>query len=367
MLDLAVILAQAAPKVPHDRSVAALLIAGVVVAVVVLIAATVPAGAPVYVVTAGGTYTPPKTGDETPAPRTVLRGDVIPADHVSALKGTTVETSGPKRLRLLRGLVMGADNRLSTSKTVACAWTFAIFFGLLALLVARWAGDPTGWKALTDKGLQEEYLLLLGGPYAAAVIAKYQASNDETKTTAPPGTGSAKDLVANDAGQTDLGDFQYVLFNSLALLWYLGELIPHLRAGMPDLPPLLTGLALTSAGGYSAKKLVGQMVPRLTSVVPPAVKRIDATTIPTVDVYGNNLIVSSAGGSDELDPTVIVGTLKATVSKVTRTGGADRLEVTLPPTVADNTPLLIAVVRADGVPAQGPGGAQGVTVTVSPP
>ena len=319
-----------------------------------LIAATVRAGAPVYVVTARGTYTPPKTGDETPAPRTVGKGDVIPADHVPALAGTTVKTSGPKRLRLLSGLVMGADNRLSTSKTVACAWTYAIFFGLLALLVARWAGDPTGWKALTDKGLQEEYLLLLGGPYAATVIAKYQASNDESKTTAPPGTAGAKDLVANDAGQADLGDFQYVLFNALALLWYLGELLPHLHDGMPDLPALLTGLALTSAGGYSAKKLVGQMTPRLTNVVSATVTRIDANTIPTVDVYGANLIVSSAGGTDELDPTVTVGALKATVSKVTRTGGGDRLEVTLPPAVVDNTPLLIAVVRADGVPAQGP-------------
>jgi hypothetical protein len=73
------------------------------------------------------------------------------------------------------------------------------------------------------------------------------------------------------------------------------------------------------------------MVPRLTRVVPAAVKRIDAKTIPTVDVYGTNLIVSSAGGTDELDPTVLVGTLKAPVSKVTRTGGGDRLEVTLPP------------------------------------
>jgi hypothetical protein len=313
-----ILIAQTASNAPHDRSAVALLVAAVVVGLLVLIVAAVPAGAPVYVVTAGGTYTPPKTGEETPAPRTVLKGDVIPADHAEALQGTSVTTSGPKRLRLLRGLVMGADNRLSTSKTVACAWTFAIFFGLLALLIARWAGDPTGWKVLTDTGLQEEYLLLLGGPYAAAVLAKYQASNDETKTTAPPGTASAKDLIANDAGQTDLGDFQYVLFNVLALLWYVGELIPHLRDGMPDLPPLLSGLALTSAGGYSAKKLVGQMTPRLTSVVPPEVTRIDANTIPSVDVYGANLIVSSAGGTDELDPTVTVGALKATVSKVSR-------------------------------------------------
>ena len=172
--------------------------------------------------------------------------------------------------------------------------------------------------------------------------------------------------MANDQGQIDLGDFQYVLFNALALAWYLGELIPHLHSGMPDLPGLLTGLALTSAGGYSAKKLVGQLTPRITSVVPADVTRIDTDTIPSVDIYGANLIVPSAAGSEELDPTVVVGSLKATVSKVTRTAGSDCLEVTLPAAVADDRALMITVVRADGVPAHGPAGAQGIPVTVHP-
>jgi hypothetical protein len=40
-------------------------------------------------------------------------------------------------------------------------------------VVAIWLGDHEPWDRQVDRGLQEEYLLLLGGPFAAAVLAKY--------------------------------------------------------------------------------------------------------------------------------------------------------------------------------------------------
>ena len=83
-------------------------------------------------------------------------------------------------------------------------------------------------------------------------------------------------------------------------------------------------------------------------------------------MFGSNLIVPAAAGSEDLDPTVTAGSWKATVSNVTRTAGGDRLDVTLPGAVPDNQPLMLSVVRADGVVAQGPGGAPGVPVTVLP-
>ena len=114
------------------------------------------------------------------------------------------------------------------------------------------------------RGLQEEYLLLLGGPFAAAVLAKYTASAQAaTKTTAAPGDAAPSQLVTNDNGDTDLGDFQYVLFNAIGLTFFLGDFIGDLANGFPVLPPLLTGLLLTSTAGYGAKKLLPQVPPTL--------------------------------------------------------------------------------------------------------
>jgi hypothetical protein len=351
---------------PKDHSQLALIISGIAMVLLIALIALVP-GRQVVVARKKGTYTPPKASpDDVQAPvRLVNAGDVIPVDHEQAAKDGGVMPER-KRLRALRGIVVGDDNRLSTSKTVAAVWTFAIAFGLLSLLVARWLGDPAGWNVLNGKGLQEEYLLFLGGPYAAAVIAKYQATNDQTRTPATPGSAGAKDLIAKDSGEADLGDFQYVLFNAIALLWYLGELIPHLHGGMPTLPDLLAGLALTSAGGYAAKKLVGQQMPTLTSVRPADAVRDANGAIAAVTVWGTNLIVPTADGTSDLQPTVAAGGFPATVAAVQRTAGGDQLVVTFAETVPDDRPLLVSVTRADGLDAQTPGGAGGLTATVHP-
>jgi lysophospholipase L1-like esterase len=345
-----------------DYSELALVIAAAVVLLILVLVGVIRAQQ-IVIARSAGTYTPPATAEGAPPARTARAGDLIPLNDRAAAEQAGIQTDA-KTLRLLRGLVVGTDNRLSTSKTVVAVWTMAIFYGLLALLIARWLGDSTGWNKLIHHGLQDEYLLLLGGPYAAAVLAKYQASGDSTKTSAVPGSARPKDLIANDSGNTDLGDFQYVLFNLLTLGWYLSELIPHLHAGMPDMPSLLSGLALTSAGGYAAKKFVGQATPTLTSVVPSVVIRDEHEHVPAVAAWGTNLIIPSADGKSELPPTVIAGHLTATVTSVQRTVGSDQLSISLPDNVPNDQPLLVSVVRADGLPAAGPGGAGGLTVTV---
>lgn len=126
------------------------------------------------------------------------------------------------------------------------------------------------FDAFLSKGLQPSYLLLLGLPTAAAVAAKAITT---TKIAAaksqglPPAKTPAPDtnlelgdrvaeLVSDDAGDTDLGDLQYQLFNLLTMAWFLVAFLPHpLSAdGLPELPATLIGLTGVSTAGYVTKK-----------------------------------------------------------------------------------------------------------------
>jgi hypothetical protein len=290
--------------------------------------------------------------------RTLHRGAVIPAGDLPDVPAGSYEK---KYLPFLRALVVGKDNRVSTSKVVVLAWTYAVFFGLLAVVVAKWLGTPQGYRALIKHGLRGEYLLFLGGPYAAAVLAKYKAQTSSSKTDAGVGAANPKQLVTDDEGEVDLGDFQYVLFNVLALAFYLGSFIPHVQNGMPPLPSLLTGLALTSAGGYTAKQLITQAPPTLASLLPTS-----APHGSTVEVWGDNLIIpaSVAPEGSPLAPTVTVAGKKVDVKASEQTLGADHITIEIPDDASAGQTKL-CVVRADGLPALGPGGTDCLPLTVS--
>jgi hypothetical protein len=283
-----------------------------------------------------GSYT---RGDGTTV--SMLAGEVIPSADAALAQDI------PSRLvrrSALGAVIVGKDRRTSTSKTIAFAWTLAIGWGLLSLVIADVLGDAAEWT-----GLQEEYLLLLGGPYAAAVLAKYATSSQaESKPDGAVGGATPGQLVNDDEGDTDLGDLQYVLFNVIGLAYFLSQFIGELGEGFPDLPPTLTGLMLTSTGGYAAKKLLAQSTPTLSSVVPAA-----APPQKTVQVFGVNLGVptSMADGGDALKPTVLIGAEKAAVIAHDVVLGNDRLTVRVPPKAKPGS-APVSVTRADGVPAR---------------
>jgi hypothetical protein len=234
---------------------------------------------------------------------------------------------------------------------------------LLSLLIAAWLGDHGPWDAQVSQGLQEEYLLLLGGPYAAAILAKYAAVNQsETKPDAPVGAANAAQLINNDRGDTDLGDFQYVLFNLIALAFFFGDFLGGLEAGFPVLPAILNGLVLTSTGGYAAKKLIAQTSPALTSVLPAA-----AAPGAAVEVFGTNLGVpaSVSGTGTQLKPTVVIGSMLADVVGHDLVLGNDRLTIKVPAGTAAG-PAPISAARADGAAARGPFGTNSLPFEVMP-
>lgn len=312
------------------------LIAGSLTVIFALVLASV--GRKDLVATASKSYT-----DAAGTKRKVRLGQVIPRADAELAAEAKVPTKTVRR-SVMGALVVGKDNRTSTSKAIATAWTFLLAWGLFSAVVALVLDADLTWPSL-----QEEYLLLLGGPFAAAILAKYATSGQaESKPDGAVGESSPAQLVTNDTGATDLGDFQYVVFNVIGMAYFLSQFIGELATGFPDLPPTLTGLMLTSTGGYAAKKLLAQEAATLISVVPASAVQGGAA-----DVFGMNLTVPASASDDGEDATPIVHTGDAAAAVTTHAVvlGNDRLTIT----IADDASVgsaPITVTRADGVQAR---------------
>jgi hypothetical protein len=196
----------------------------------------------------------------------------------------------------LSTLVVGKDGRTSTSKVQALLWTLAVAFGVLALI----------FEGATDIDIVPDYLYLLGFPALALMLAKgitqqKLSSGDVVKVTpdAAPGAvgGDAPnrdwrdwlgDIINNDAGQADIADFQYVLFNLIAVIYFFIHLFAH-PGVLPHIPQTLIVLTGASAGTYVGNKLVQNQTPVLTGVTPPS-----ATPGSTIILHGTNLNTAAA-------------------------------------------------------------------------
>ena len=59
-------------------------------------------------------------------------------------------------------LVIGTDNRVSTSKTIPFTWTVVVAAGLVALVYASLIGHDQPLQATNDAGVAGQYALLFG-------------------------------------------------------------------------------------------------------------------------------------------------------------------------------------------------------------
>jgi hypothetical protein len=183
----------------------------------------------------------------------------------------------------IKTLLIGQDNRTSTSKTIAVVWTFVVAAALLGLVYAKLLNHPQALDATNNSGVIGQYALLFGGPIGAAIIAKgivnHQVSeNPSSKSKAE--RPSPADLISNDAGEADLGDFQYVVFNLVALVYVLGTLLHDPANGLPHIPDVLLGLTSVSAVGYVGKKALtptGTVLAKLTPEVGPRATPVTIT------------------------------------------------------------------------------------------
>ncbi|MER5732475.1 hypothetical protein ABT084_29770 [Streptomyces sp. NPDC002138] len=189
-------------------------------------------------------------------------------------------------LRAHPGLVTGRDGRMSTSKTLAAAWT-GLLVWMLIVLLGYGLTQGIGWFRGPEHpfaSLTEVYLPLLGGPYLALIGAKgvvglrvqnghlFKPEKQPAPGTAPTGpAGSAPplpmgELISNDSGQTDLMDLQYVAFSIVTMLYVAAFFVADVGAGLPKLPSEIWALTGAPAAAYLLNKVATRPNPVITRV-----------------------------------------------------------------------------------------------------
>lgn len=223
-----------------------------------------------------------------------------------ALRSRQSDSERRGRRRGLWSLVVGLDGRGSTSKAQLVLWTYAVVFAFLVLLLQ-------GLDESIEEGFTEQYLFLLGIPAAGAVAARAitgskVANHLIVKTTDPsqPSAASqtaavAAEMVSDDDGNTDIADFQYLLFNVVALVYFFHDLFKAGTDSLPVIPDTLVALTGVSAFAYLTKKGVVSDVPSLSSVVPTTV--MAGTAGQTLRLRGYNLVDTPSDQGLDTAPT----------------------------------------------------------------
>lgn len=169
----------------------------------------------------------------------------------------------PSKGGLVRTII-GKGNRLSTSKLQVLLWTFAVSYGfMLFIVIFSWTSDDKGFNSLNP-----DYLFLLGGPFAAALLAQAATAskvNAGTLQQVDAATPTSSDIVEDVTGQPSVTDAQFLIFNIVALSYFFVALVKH-ATELPNLPDTLVGLTSVSALAYVGAKVTNTNAPVIKSI-----------------------------------------------------------------------------------------------------
>ena len=266
-----------------------------------------------------------------------------------------------KRPTFIASVILGQDGRTSTSKTFILMWTLLVGWALIALLIGgelvtirhcvhaphpklACAGHDVallqvGWKRFLHAGLSGGYLVLLGVPAAAGIAAKgitaTQVAGAGFKKPKPSGTGTPLDRITEifsaDDGTTDIGDFQYLIFNLVTATYFVAQFLSPDGTGLPTIPNTLLGLTSVSASLYVGKKAVSSSQPTVTGVFPMPLHDAQWFT-----VIGTELIPDPASPTDVM-PQITIDGMPATHVRV---DGANLVAQAPPNLGPGGTPLV---------------------------
>lgn len=209
--------------------------------------------------------------------------------------------------------VIGKDDRWSTSLTQLALWTVAIGIAL-SWCVGMVVFADRNINSVFTPAVWDQYLLLLGGPFAAAVLAKgviqYKTENGSVQKVEPPPESSPtpSQIYKADGGGGDLVDAQYLLFNLIALGYFVVQF--ESTGALPMIPGPLLALTGGAAALYSANKAVASNAPSITSVAPRTVRPGDTVTVfgvnfvPAGDDNAGRQVTATITGCTEAIPTV---------------------------------------------------------------
>jgi hypothetical protein len=223
------------------------------------------AGDLVWVRASGGTMQDVEIQKESISFLRILVSLFIPAALLWLIAWLAIRGTGYGIARFL----VGRDNRYSKSKFQVAIWFWTVIVAYLATLYLRWwAGVPS---LIGGVDIPQNLLLLSGISALSFGTAKGIAQGKENRAAAagaqakPPADQPRfpTDLVCDDSGQPDLGDFQMVVITLVAVGIYvvqifdfLGLLTMTAQISMPDVDPTLLGIFGISHGAYLTKKAV---------------------------------------------------------------------------------------------------------------
>ncbi|MFD9876498.1 hypothetical protein [[Kitasatospora] papulosa] len=275
--------------------------------------------------------------------------------------------TGAARVHRARGGLLapliGEDNRLSTSRTVAASWVLLAVFAVLVLaLQLAGASDHADRDALIE-GLDlvrsAGILTVLALVCAVAVVVRRVVTVrvlsqrlQKLRADRP----RAADLLTDDSGRGSFTDVQYVLVSAVAVLFAAVRLARRPEQ-LPDLPWGLAVLVAVSAATYFAGKYAEGGRPVILSVVRAReAGDLDAPirTGDDIEIRGAGFVPPGAGSPDRLARVVVrIGRVHVHVPLIPVTGGfanpADTVLTVPVPVEVEPGAVEVQVVTAAGV------------------
>ncbi|MFF5564204.1 hypothetical protein ACFY7Z_04475 [Streptomyces sp. NPDC012623] len=292
----------------------------------------------------------------------VARTAGLAAALVVAVPLTVAARAHRARGGLLAPLI-GEDNRLSTSRTVASAWvSFAVFAVLVLALQLAGASGHDRRDALIaglDLARGAGLVTVLAVVCAIAVAVRRVVSErvlarrlQKVRAERP----RLADLLCDDGGRAGFTDVQYVLVNGVAVLFAAVRLARRPEQ-LPDLPWSLALLVVVSAATYFAGKYAEGGRPVILSVV--RVREAGDLDAPIrtgddIEIRGAGFVPPGAGTPDRLARMVVrIGTVHVHVPLVPVPGGfanpADGCLTVPVPVEVEPGAVEVQVVTAAGV------------------
>lgn len=259
--------------------------------------------------------------------------------------------------------LIGEDNRLSTSRTVASAWVLLVVFAVLVLaLQLAGASDNRARDALIA-GLELArgvgMLTVVTVVCATAVVVRRVVGvrvGDRRLQKVRAERPRLADLLCDDGGRGSFADVQYTLVTAVAVLFSAVRLARRPEQ-LPDLPWALALLVIVSAATYFAGKWAEGGRPVVLSVVRAReAGDLDAPirTGDDIEIRGTGFVPPGAGTPDRLARMVVrIGPVHIHVPLVPVPGGFQNPSDTVltVPVPVDVEPgrLDVQVVTAAGV------------------
>ncbi|MFJ6084097.1 hypothetical protein ACIQI8_22100 [Streptomyces sp. NPDC092369] len=227
--------------------------------------------------------------------------------------------------------VIGEDNRLSTSRTVAAVWVLFVVYAVLVLVGRLAAASDHTQRDTLISGLElargAGVVTVLAVVCAIAVLVRRVVGLrvlgqrlQKVRADRP----RAADLLTDDSGRGTFADIQYAVISAVAVVFAAVRLARR-PDQLPDLPWGLAVVVLISAATYVAGKYAEGGRPVILSVVRSReAGDLDAPirTGDDIEIRGAGFVPPGAQGADRLSRMVVrIGAVHVHVPLVPVAGG----------------------------------------------